>query len=30
MKDIKLEPIEKVAAGILFFGVREYLLNIDV
>ena len=30
MRDIKLEPIEKVSTGILFLGVRDYLLDKDV
>jgi len=30
MSDIELEPIERVAAGILFVGVRDYLLDKDV
>jgi len=30
MRDIALEPIEKVKTGILFIGVRDYLLDKDV
>ncbi len=30
MRGVALEPIEKVKAGILFIGVRDYLLNKDV
>ncbi|HQL36165.1 MAG TPA: EFR1 family ferrodoxin [Bacillota bacterium] len=30
MSGVALEPIEKIKAGILFIGVRDYLLNKDV
>lgn len=30
MRDIALEPLEKVETGILFIGVRNYLLDKDV